>query len=263
MITELELRDRYRQAPFNSFELPAGARLTPAAAQFLNERKISLIQPSPSPLPAGQSTARSGGPSAPAVNHQSPDASPRALPPGGAGGPSSAGKQEYQTHLHGSQLVNKNHPRIILRGRIDHLEAETILAIIEARNAGLSALASDLQWFLDLQRQILKAEVTGSALPEISFGELSGQQIREHSHHPEKYIGVRHFMPEARHGQLMARLNLLRTLVRQVELVAVDAFCRPEGVERPDILTALNRASSAVYIMMCRLLAGKYYRPGE
>ncbi|MFZ5592541.1 MAG: hypothetical protein ACOY81_12145 [Bacillota bacterium] len=263
MITELELRDRFRQAPFTSFELPAGTRLTPAAVQFLNERKISLIQPSSSPPPAAQTAARSGGPSASGSPRQLNNAVPETTPTGNAGSQPATGKQEYQTHLHGNQLVTKNHPRIKLRGRIDHLEAETILAILEARNAGLPALASDLQWFLDLQRQILKAEVTGAALPEISFGELSGQQIREYSHHPEKHIGVRHFMPEARHGQMMARLNLLRTLVRQVELVAVEAFCRPEGVERQDILTALNRASSAVYIMMCRLLAGHYYRPGD
>ncbi|MGQ9557532.1 MAG: hypothetical protein ACUVTU_06225, partial [Desulfurispora sp.] len=85
VITELELRDRYRQAPFSSFELPAGARLTPAAAQFLHERKISLIQPSPSPLPAAQPTARSRGPAAPAAARPQAGRLAETLPGGGGG----------------------------------------------------------------------------------------------------------------------------------------------------------------------------------
>ena len=57
----------------------------------------------------------------------------------------------------------------------------------------------------------------------------------------------------------MAHLNLVRTQVRETELAAVEAFFDPtKGPEREDILTALNRLSSAVYVMMCRLKAGKY-----
>lgn len=228
VVTEIDLRDLYRKEPFIVFSLPAGARLTPAAAQFLSERKITLNR-------AGQ--------------------------PGQ--------KKEFQTQLKGSELVIKNHPRIKFRGQLDHLEAEAILAIIEVRREGLAALAGDLQWLLDLLRQIMRAEVTGQALPEIYFGGLDSQSIREYSHHPEKHLGVRHFTPGAGHGPIMGRLNLLRTLVRQVELAAVNAFyqaddCQSDagvgqGVQREDLLAALNRASSAVYIMMCRLLAGNYY----
>ncbi|MGB9825267.1 MAG: hypothetical protein ACPLRU_01225, partial [Desulfofundulus sp.] len=262
--TELELRDRYRKAPFTSFELPAGARLTPAAAQFLNERKISLVRPGSSPPPEAESAAaRAAGFAATCSGYQSATtdrvAGSRTAE---AVQQAPGGKQEYQTHLHGSELVIKNHPRIKLRGQLDHLEAEIIIAILEAQKNGLTMLVNELKWFLDCMRQVMKAEVTGTPLPEIVFGELDSNQIREHSHHPEKYIGVRHFMPEAKHGLMMARLNLLRTLVRQVELAAVDAFCHSGGVERQDLLTALNRASSVVYIMMCRLLAGTYYRPG-
>lgn len=231
---------------FSKFELPAGARLTPAAAQFLSERKITVT---------GQ---QAGKPTSPAIVPATAE-----FPPDG--GISStrapaAEKQEYQTHLRGRQLVIKSHPRIKMRGKLDHLEAEVIISIIDARQAGLESLAKDLQWFLDFLRQVMKAEVTEATLPEISFCSLSSEQIRTYSHHPEEYIGVCHFMPEAAHGMLMARLNLLRTLVRQVELAAVDAFCQGDQVDRKDLLTALNRASSVVYILMCRLLAGGYYK---
>jgi ethanolamine utilization cobalamin adenosyltransferase len=56
-------------------------------------------------------------------------------------------------------------------------------------------------------------------------------------------------------GHLAASLNMLRTHVREVEIAAEMAFA--EG-ERGDILMALNRMSSAAYILLCRLLAGQY-----
>ncbi len=42
--TESELRDKYKREPFISFTLPKECRLTPAAAQFLSERKIEIVQ---------------------------------------------------------------------------------------------------------------------------------------------------------------------------------------------------------------------------
>ena len=55
-------------------------------------------------------------------------------------------------------------------------------------------------------------------------------------------------MPGPRHGLRVARLNGLRTQVRQTELEAARAF--PEG--REDIIRGLNRLSSAVYILMLK-----------
>ena len=55
-------------------------------------------------------------------------------------------------------------------------------------------------------------------------------------------------MPGPRHGLRVARLNSLRTQVRQTELAAAQAF--PEG--REDIIRGLNRLSSAVYILMLK-----------
>ena len=46
-------------------------------------------------------------------------------------------------------------------------------------------------------------------------------------------------------------LNLLRTKVRETETVAAQVFItRSFEVLRPDILQALNRLSSTVYVMM-------------
>jgi ethanolamine utilization cobalamin adenosyltransferase len=57
----------------------------------------------------------------------------------------------------------------------------------------------------------------------------------------------------------MAKLNYLRTQVRELELAAMDAFAvTPEQVEREDILQGLNRLSSLIYIMMVQLISGHY-----
>jgi ethanolamine utilization cobalamin adenosyltransferase len=58
-------------------------------------------------------------------------------------------------------------------------------------------------------------------------------------------------VPEASHGRDAALLNLLRTKVRETETVAAQVFItRSFEVLRPDILQALNRLSSTVYVMM-------------
>ena len=48
-------------------------------------------------------------------------------------------------------------------------------------------------------------------------------------------------------------LNRLRTRVREAEIAAIRAL-----PERTDILRAMNRLSSAVYVIFCRQLSGWY-----
>ena len=58
-------------------------------------------------------------------------------------------------------------------------------------------------------------------------------------------------MPEASDGMVMARLNRARCTAREAELTAVSAFCDREGnPTRMDILQALNRMSSMLYLLM-------------
>ena len=54
-------------------------------------------------------------------------------------------------------------------------------------------------------------------------------------------------MPEASDGETIAHLNRLRCQVRETELAAAAAF--PNG-QREDLVQALNRMSSAVYLLM-------------
>lgn len=245
IFTEFELREKYRNNPFSSFHLPAGCRLTPAAAQFLSDRKISVERE--------EAASQAHRPEKEAFGSKDNAGQGYILPDGRV----CRDKPEHMTHLRGRELVDKRDPRIRLRGKLDSLQAQIIDTVIEFEMIGHAQAARQLKSLLELARALMRAEVTGEMLPAPSFDGLGSGVIREISHHPEKHLGVKHFLPSPAHGRLMSRLNLLRTAVRETELAAADAFCREDGeTERKDIIENLNRMSSMVYIMMCRLLAG-------
>jgi ethanolamine utilization cobalamin adenosyltransferase len=91
----------------------------------------------------------------------------------------------------------------------------------------------------------------------VQTGKLCGlteQEIRSHSHRPQDFYGQPHFMPEYMDGEAILWLNRARCAAREAELRAVEAFTDRDGVPtRVDILQALNRMSSMLYILMIRL----------
>ncbi len=168
-------------------------------------------------------------------------------------------KPEYMTHLRGDTLVFKDHPRIVLRGSIDALESEIILVQTRARELHFTRLYQDLEETIRAIRWLLRCEVSGEPVGEWKLLGLSPQELREHSHHPSQYYGMRHFLPTAEHGEMVAHLNRLRTRARETELAAYRAFKGEQGqVSREDILMMFNRLSSLYWIMMFRYLTGAY-----
>lgn len=159
-------------------------------------------------------------------------------------------KPEHMTHLRGNVLVMKDHPRIRFRGFIDALEAELLLCIKEAEN---SEIASELTEILQFIRELIPADVLGEKVKPWKLCDLTPDELREHSHFPQKYYGQPHFMPSGSDSRLLLQLNKVRTVVRQTELAAFDAFKTKDGaVEREDIILALNRLSSLFWILMIR-----------
>ena len=64
-------------------------------------------------------------------------------------------------------------------------------------------------------------------------------------------FGIRHFLPGVQYGPMVAELNRLRTLTRETELAAFQAFKGQHGeMDRVDIIRAFNRLSSLFWIMM-------------
>ena len=158
-------------------------------------------------------------------------------------------KPEHMTHLHGDVLVPKTHPRIAFRGAIDTLEAELVLCQLE-----VPGLRKELGEILALARKIIRCDVLEEKLEADTLCGLTQEELRKHSHFPQAYYEQPHFMPEYTDGKEILLLNRCRCAARQAELRAVSAFCEPGGKPvREDILQAMNRMSSMLYILMIRL----------
>ena len=166
-------------------------------------------------------------------------------------------KPEHMTNLNAKQLVLKNHPRIILRGKIDTFQAKTLEVQILADELGHRNMVNMLGEVNDYARKILVADLMDKPLDDsITLIGLNEQELRFVSQHPTQYFGVGHIAPSYKMGKLAVELNLLRAMSREVELAAINAFADGEvKIERKDILRALNRLSSALYIMYLEVLA--------
>ena len=157
-------------------------------------------------------------------------------------------KPEHMTHLNGQVLVPKTHPRIAFRGAIDMLEAQLLLC--------QSGGGDQLQDALDLARELIRCDVLEEPVPEMLLGGLDQKALRERSHRPQDFYGQPHFMPSGQDSPILLQINLARTMARNAEILAVQAFSDREGnPTRPDILQALNRLSSYLYIRMIEVKA--------
>ncbi len=154
-------------------------------------------------------------------------------------------KPEDMTHLNGDFLVKKTHPRIAFRGAVDFLEAELLLAQAE------TGIQKPLQDALNLARALIAADVLEREMQDMKLGGMDEAQLRKRSHFPQEFYGIPHFMPDVNDGIKVLRLNRCRCAARQAELYAVAAFADREGkCQRPDIIRAINRLSSYLYLLM-------------
>lgn len=155
-------------------------------------------------------------------------------------------KPEHMTHLNAQVLVPKTHRRIRFRGAMDTLEAEILLA-------QLTGSQQELQQILDLARRLIRCDVMEEPVGSFTLCGLTQEQQRKHSHFPQEYYGQPHFMPACTDGEHLLRLNRARCAARAAELAAVEAFTDQDMQPiRPDILQALNRLSSMLYILMIK-----------
>ena len=179
---------------------------------------------------------------------------------------SMADKAEWQTHLYGAKLADKDHPVIVFRGKLDGLCSAVLEAQLLGERAGDGEFVSDLQEVLAFVRAIQPAEYRGIPLGEFRLLGMDAAELRERSHHPEKYFGQGHILMDRSAGALSCRANLLRTMTRELELSAVTAFRNPEDTAaslRPDILRALNRLSSLFYVMIYKYLPEGFVPVGD
>ena len=243
-ITETELRARFGLGRGSELRLAHNERLTPAAENMVRDRAIRVLHVDE----RGHTAVASEEGTLKRVSVLRTDTMAGAGKRCSQCGCHVAEKPENMTHLDGETLVLKTHPRIRLRGKIDALTASVVLAQTQFDPKGL--LQPELTaWLADLRSWlggILRSEVTGEPVPDLGMGDMNYSVIRALSHFPDKYLGHDHIVPEASHGFNVALLNTLRAETREVELLAAS---HPE-TDRPDITKALNRLSSAFYILM-------------
>ena len=153
-------------------------------------------------------------------------------------------KPENYTHLRGNILVPKTHPVIAFRGAMDSLQAELLLAQLVCKEQRQA-----LEEILTLARNMIRWDVMEEPVVLDKLCGLTQQQLRQHSHDPQKYYGVPHFMPAVTDGAAILQLNKARTAARAAELAAAHAFAD----RRQDLLQALNRMSSMLYLLMIHL----------
>lgn len=220
-ITEQELRDLFASGIPAHYTLPADAKLTPAARQYLMDLRL----------------------------YRSACASRCKLPP-------DLEKPEDMTHLDAVTLVRKDDPRIVLRGKLDSLEADILCVQITAQKAGMHWLVSHLGDALRLVRQVLAADFKGEPLGDWQLGGLTPEAVHEASHHPKRFLPEGHVLPDVSQGKMAALLNKLRTSVRETEVQAVAAYAK-EAVPRTDLIMALNRLSSYFYVLQLETIATK------
>ena len=104
-----------------------------------------------------------------------------------------------------------------------------------------------LQEILEFARSLLRCDVLEEPVKELKLCGMDAGQLRQRSHFPQNFYGQPHFMPASEDGQAVLYLNRARCAARHAELQAVAAM-----PQREDMLQAMNRLSSMLYILMIR-----------
>ena len=258
VLTEAALRALLKDADLENmkeYRVESGVIVTPSARSWLLENKINLI------IGSG-CAARAAGPRQNPAEPSKPEALPSPKKPARyklLGGGYLDEKPEHMTALHGTALVCKSHRLIRLRGSLDSLMARILEVQLAFQRLGLLKGIDDLAETLTLVRSIMRAEILGEALVSPCLFGMDEAELRSRSHTPQKYYGLPHFFASFEDGEAVVLLNSLRTASRKVELEACGAFETESGEpSRPDIIAALNRLSSAYYVMMFRAKAKEY-----
>lgn len=261
VITEAILRDELRASKPESYTIPEGKLLSPAAREYLQQCKIKIVNETRnSPQRKEPSEIRATPvPEMPEVQFTNP----QRIPPKFVDYESGAyyfEKPEHMTHLYGNVLVPKDHKRIVFRGKLDSLQSLFVLnQAMLAEMRGQEKLIDDLEDILGSLREMMRCDVMEEPFRREYMIGLSHEELRAHSHNPMKYYKVKQMvLPDYTLGRTYALLNQLRTSVRETEVAAAAAFHNGKNYDRGDIIEELNRMSSAMHIIMCKYLAGDY-----
>lgn len=254
VVTEEILRTLSKKSQIEEIHVEKGSLITPSAKEYINQHDIEIIYDGEENMNVEKPTENELDPE----NYPEKDLKKATKHISYYSGKEYESKPEYMTHLYANKLVYKNDPRIRFRGKLDSFQSSLVIVQKEASLDEKDKLVEDLEKLLALSRKILRSEVLDEPLEELNLFGYSDGELREASHNPKRYFGVEHITPDYKMDMLVLKLNKLRSEVRELEVYALDAFENRDGYDREDILQALNRFSSIIYIVMYRYLTNKY-----
>jgi ethanolamine utilization cobalamin adenosyltransferase len=262
ILSEAELRAQLGPPRHGAVvEVPPGARLTPAAEDLVRAWGLELREVPGAVVGSAGDRALPAGAGASGAAWDVPGRFPVVLegeiPRCVTCGGEVRRKPSHVTQLDARFFAPKTDARIRLRGRLDSLQALTLLVAARARAEGREGLAADLDTVAAYCRELLAAEYHLRPPGELRLAGLDEETLHHASHHPEEAVGLPHLVPDASHPEILHWLNWLRCQVREAEVLALDAF-PPEhhpGTEGSALARAVNRLSSAVYYLELRTVA--------
>ena len=250
-ITENWLAENAALVAGGEVRLPADCRLTPAARDLLKQKQIRIRYADESGRVfvdvAGQADGEARQQVHPLTSSATHETAHCLLCQQAVGK-----KPDALTHLNATTLVAKNDPRIAFRGRVDSAIAQAVLVQAQWQHDGVEpALQTMLADIRSALGNVLRCDALDETMLPIAMGNFDETQIHAISHNPLKHLGHDHIGPALEHGLTVARLNLLRTAIREAEVAGAQTFIGKDfAFSRGDLLQALNRLSSAVYVLM-------------
>lgn len=252
-VTESDLREQLRRPAVGArVVVPAGARLSPAAADFVTQWKL-VTEPESAAEPSA----------APSGDHDwdKPSEFPvnlvGELPRCTTCGTQVREKVSALTQLNAHHYALKTHPRIQLRGRIDSLHAMVLLVQSKAAAAGYEHTAGLLGTLAAYCRELISAEYNERLVAELVLDDADAERIHEVTHRPDQELGIPHLTIGVEDLELQHWLNVVRTSSREIEILALEVFPSPHHPYGEPICRALNRLSSAFYYVQLLLKAGR------
>ena len=257
VITEGMLRKLDKEGQLEKIHITEKDILTPSAREFLNVKKIDFrIKKSQEKFVNNEKTAENEVKDSPANASEEKIIKKRQYRDYITGAVYDK-KPEFMTQLFGDNLVVKNHKRIVLRGKFDILQAEIIRYWKKYEKN--KKLESDFAQVYRFVRDLFISEMIDMEFQERDVLGYDIDTLKDITHNTVKYFKTGHlFEINIDFDESVIDINYLRALSRECEVAAVDAFYKEGKVERVDMLKALNRLSSILYLMMLKANNGDY-----
>ncbi len=242
IVTEAALREQLRHPRHGAtIHVPTGAVLSPSARDFVAQWDLELREDVVAPA-APLATSRPTW-DTPSTFTFDAEAAPRCTACGGE----VVDKPDHLTQIDACHLGPKTHPRIVLRGQLDSLQAAVLLAGRAARDAGATTTAEHLDQVAAYVRELLAAEYQGRPAAPPSLAGLDDDALHAASHAPRGALGVDHLTPSSTDPAVVLWCNWARALSREAEVAALAAHPNPHDPAATTLVHGCNRLSSILY----------------